>query len=87
MSRCRIRLKVIEPEPVILQVGTTNAVKLTVADGAAVFPHYKGEYTVSPSWEDVTLETRNHILDENVEVLRIQKQEASNPEGGLTLTI
>ena len=61
---------------------------LTVPDGGSSLPHWDGDYTVeSPANEDLVLETRDHIMDDDFTVKKIRYEETSNPAGGITITI
>lgn len=48
---------------------------------------YQGDYTVTPKTEKQTLQTREKILTENVEILSIPYFDVSNDKGGSTVYI
>lgn len=50
-------------------------------------PWYEGEYEVIPKWEDITLETKQKSMRDDVTVTEIPYLEAENPQGGVTVVI
>lgn len=50
-------------------------------------PYYEGTYEVEPVWEDITLETKQKSMNDNVKVTEIPYLEAENPQGGITVVI
>lgn len=48
---------------------------------------YEGDYTVSPDFEGVTLETTNKTLTDDITVSPIQVETVSNTSGGNTVYI
>lgn len=51
-------------------------------------PHYSGEYIAIPKInEDVTLETKNKFMSDNITVVAIPVSETDNSAGGQTLKI
>lgn len=58
---------------------------IAVVDSDA--PGYEGPYEVTPSWDDQTFATANHLMNEDFEVGHILQLEVTNDAGGLTLTI
>lgn len=70
VSQPGIKMK-IDPAKVVYQGGGTP---------------YEGEYEVTPKmYEPVVLPTRNRLLSQNVNVLKIPQYEVSNASGGVTL--
>lgn len=51
------------------------------------FKHYKGEYTVNPDYVNQTLETKNLVMDKNVNVTPIMVRKTENKQGGFTVNI
>ena len=51
------------------------------------FPYYDGEYNIMPDWDDITLETEQKSMAENVTVQKIPYHETTNLSGGITVTI
>ena len=50
-------------------------------------PWYEGEYELTPIWEDVTLETKQKSMSDNVTMQAIPYAEVDNPSGGVTVII
>ena len=50
-------------------------------------PYYEGEYVITPIWEDVTLETKQKSMSDNVTIQAIPYAEVDNPSGGVTVII
>ncbi len=50
-------------------------------------PYYTGQYTVIPTMENQTLETRNKVLTDDVTVKKIPMYETTNLAGGTTVYI
>ena len=50
-------------------------------------PAYDGEYSVTPDLDGEMLEVRGFKMTNDLEVKPIPVSEASNPQGGYTLTI
>lgn len=50
-------------------------------------PYYEGEYELTPIWEDVTLETKQKSMSDNVTMQAIPYAEVDNPSGGVTVII
>lgn len=50
-------------------------------------PSYTGDYIVTPTFEEQTLETNNKKMNDNITVNKIPVKEESNLSGGITLTI
>lgn len=63
-------------------------IEIEVAAGGEGNPPYEGEYTVvSDLHNNVIMPTRGMAMTDDVTVLPIPFYEASNPQGGITLTI
>lgn len=55
---------------------------------SAQLPEYEGEYSVTPSAEgNITLETSDKVLRDDITVKKIPYAEVSNNKGGITATI
>lgn len=55
---------------------------IVLPEGTIPPEEYKGPYTVTPNTKkDVTLNTSYKLLTDNVKVLKIPRQETSNPYG------
>lgn len=52
-----------------------------------IFPHYEGSYTIIPRTYEQTMDTENHVMDNNVTITKIPLTAVSNIQGGKTLTI
>lgn len=50
-------------------------------------PYYEGEYELTPVWEDVTLQTKQKSMSDNVTMQAIPYAEVDNPSGGVTVII
>ena len=50
-------------------------------------PYYEGEYELTPVWENVTLETKQKSMKENVTMQAIPYAEVDNLAGGKTVII
>lgn len=74
-----------------IQIGCeeeSTDISIEVAAGGEGKPPYEGEYTVvSDLHNNVIMPTRGMAMTDNVTVLPIPFYEASNPQGGITLTI
>lgn len=68
-------------DEVNVELGTQIIVQHSGADP------YNGEYTVSPSFEIQTLETKNKYMRDDVEVEAIAVSRVSNLSGGTTVYI
>ena len=55
--------------------------------GGGSFPVYPGPYLVEPIFEDIILNTAQHILNQDVTVKEIYVGRVTNPSGGKTVTI
>ena len=79
---CRIKLRVHEQ---------TQRLKLNMEQVRIVYedmPEYEGEYSVVPQPYDATvLPTRNKAMRDDMIVTAIPYYEATNPQGGYTVTI
>ena len=49
--------------------------------------YYTGDYVVTPSTEEQTLNTKNHMMNDNVLVEEIPYFETTNESGGYTVII
>lgn len=58
-----------------------------IGGGGGEYPTYKGQYTVIPKFIEQELETKDKVLERNVEVKEIPVQKAENLGGGYTVTI
>lgn len=50
-------------------------------------PYYEGEYEITPKWENITLNTKQKSMKDNVKVTEIPYLEVENPQGGVTVVI
>lgn len=50
-------------------------------------PDYSGEYIITPSVEEQTMQTKNRTMTNDVTILAIPYAEVSNSTGGKTVTI
>ena len=50
-------------------------------------PWYEGEYELTPVWENVTLETKQKSMQEDVTMQAIPYAEVDNLSGGVTVII
>lgn len=67
-----------------------NGKVLQVKDGewtAAELPIYEGDSVVTPKFEEQTLNTKNKVMDSDVNVKPISVVETPNPSGGITVII
>lgn len=55
--------------------------------GGGLYPHYTGEYIVTPRVYEQYLDTDSKVLDDDVTILQIPKSEVTNVFNGLTVTI
>ena len=51
------------------------------------YEHYEGDSFVVPKFEEQTLETKNKVMDFDVNVKPITVKEIPNPSGGYTVII
>lgn len=70
-----------------LRAGATFTAKFSGGSGGAATPPYTGETRVTPTFEEVTLATKNLRMQEDVVVEPIPITEVSNPAGGITFII
>lgn len=67
--------------------------KIIVSTGSPIIREYvgglpyEGEYNVDPSFEVQTLETRNRLIDRNINVNKIDVSYVGNQSGGNTVYI
>ena len=52
-----------------------------------LLPYYEGEYEITPKWENITLNTKQKSMKDNVKVTEIPYLEVENPQGGVTVVI
>ena len=50
-------------------------------------PHYEGEYEVTPTFADQTMETSGLLMEEDVKIEAIPVARVSNNAGGMTVII
>ena len=55
--------------------------------GGGSFPFYPGPYIVDPTFNDIVLDTGNHVMTHDVTVREIYVGRVTNPSGGKTITI
>ena len=51
------------------------------------YEHYKGDYSVTPKFEQQRLQTKNKVMDFDVEVKEIPIERVTNTSGGNTVII
>lgn len=51
------------------------------------YEHYKGEYSVTPKFENQTLKTKNKAMDFDVNIKTIPLEKVANSSGGNTVII
>jgi hypothetical protein len=51
------------------------------------YKHYEGEYSVTPKFENQTLQTKNKVMDFDVDVKTIPLEKVANSSGGNTVII
>lgn len=54
---------------------------------SSILPWYEGEYELTPVWENVTLETKQKSMQEDVTMQAIPYAEVDNLAGGKTVII
>jgi len=88
-SCCRVALHVAESDGALLHVGSSDAAALSV--GGEVYgghvPAYEGEYTVTPSEQEQTLETSGKRLAQNVIVEPIPSNYGRISYSGSVITV
>jgi hypothetical protein len=88
-SCCRVTLHVAESDGALLHVDSDNAAALFV--GGEVYgghvPAYEGEYTVTPSEQEQTLETSGKRLAQNVIVEPIPSNYGRISYSGSVITV
>lgn len=65
-------------------VGSLNSINNIIGNigiGGVEYPDYSGEYEITPQVESQTLQTKNRILRENMQVKEIPYYETSNLYG------
>ena len=65
-------------------VGSLNSINSIVGNigiGVVEYPDYSGEYEITPQVESQTLQTKNKILRNNMEIKKIPYYETSNQYG------
>ena len=50
-------------------------------------PYYEGEYVITPKWKDITLNTKQKSMKDDMKVTEIPYLETENPQGGVTVVI
>lgn len=73
---------------VVSDNGNLNGViSIGGSDANVAYPFYKGEYEVTPTRYNQTLDTSNKILTKDITVIEIPYSEVSNLGGGKTFYI
>lgn len=75
------------------KTNTTELMRLDQMDeliesiSGSELPDYQGEYTISPGFEPIVLDTDEKSMREDILIQPIQVNEVSNPSDGKTLII
>ena len=69
---------------VIRDGGKINAI---LGKGGGGYPIYKGDYEVTPAFEQQSLATADKVLKEDVTVKAIPRYDVTNEAGGITTYI
>lgn len=79
-----IKLKIADEDIVSLKVQKETPIKLKVSEGgnSGEYPSYRGPFVVTPlPYDDITLNTSQKLVPENITVLKIPHWETSNLKG------
>lgn len=80
-----IKLKIADQGTISLKVEKETPIKLKVNEGSGgggTYPAYEGPYTITPlPYDNITLNTSQKLVAENITVLKIPHYETSNPKG------
>lgn len=71
---------------VVGTVSGNSSLVATIVPSTITYPNYDGDYIIIPQVNEQTLETKNKITRENIEIKEIPYSETSN-EYGFTITI
>ena len=86
-KRNSIVLETSAPAEITLSTPHRKPIEFEVIGGNIDRDEYPGPYTVTPTREDQTLNTRNKLMADNVTVFEIPYSEVSNLVGGKTAII
>ena len=65
----------------------TATVSAKIVGGSSSYETYRGDYTVDPDFDGITLETRGKVMRDDVTVKPIEVARVSNTQGGKTVYI
>lgn len=78
------------PQPAVdVVIGSpVKRVSGVIGSSGGSYPKYEGDYEVTPSMsEDITLETANKLMQDDVTVLKVPRYDVANEAGGTTVII
>ena len=79
-----------EEEKIDIEVEQDEDISVDI-DGVFIasgeYQHYNGEYQAIPKFESQTLETKDKVMDLNVEIKPIPVEKVANTSGGNTVII
>ena len=78
--------KRIQDNNAIIQACIDKVNNLSIPE-AVELPEYEGEYIITPSVEQQTMQTKNKAMNNDVTILAIPYAEVTNNTGGKTVTI
>ena len=85
-----IEITLKEPEALYIEVSEASEVEIEAAVEiirVGAFEHYGGEYSITPKFINQTLNSKNKVMDFDVDVKTIPIEKISNSSGGNTVII
>lgn len=68
-------------------IGNGGKINAVLGKGGGGYPIYKGDYEVTPTFEQQSLATADKVLKEDVTVKAIPRYDVTNTSGGVTVYI
>ena len=68
-------------------IGKSGKINAVLGKGGGGYPVYKGEYEVTPTFQEQSLATADKVLKEDVTVKAIPRYDVTNTSGGVTVYI
>lgn len=72
---------------IVAELGNSAKINAVIGKGGGGYPLYKGEYEVTPTFQEQTLATADKVLKEDVTVKAIPRYDVANTAGGVTVYI
>lgn len=85
-----VEVEIISPQSVNVEIENTQEIGVDIMGQiipVGEYNHYEGEYSVTPKFENQTLNTKNKVMDFDVDVKTIPLEKVANSSGGNTVII